>query len=227
MSRPKSALRCCLCLLTAAMLTACDKPEAAGEAEPAVAPPAKAPAKPASPHAAAERNALPPSHPPIGDPAPGSLTGIAFDVPEDWVVEPASPSEMGPKAIYRLAKVESDEEDASVRITYFPGMKGKDDLNIERWVAQVRRPDGTTSTKEDAEIVVEQIGDVRLTIVDITGSVVTGMGVTGPTEPNQRLIAAIVDHPEGPHYVKATGGIATMEKWAPSVYAFLKSAKVK
>jgi len=227
MGRPKSALICYFCLLTAAVLSACDKPETPREAEPAAPAPAKTPAKPASPHAAADRNTLPPAHPPIGNTAPGSLTGVSFDVPKDWVVEPAPPSEMGPKAIYSLAKVESDEEDASVRITYFPGMKGKDDLNIERWVAQVRRPDGSTSTKEDAEIVVEQIGDVRLTIVDITGSVVTGMGVAGPAAPNQRLIAAIVDHPEGPHYVKVTGGIATMEKWAPSVYEFLKSAKVK
>ena len=39
------------------------------------------------------------------------------------------------------------------------------------------------------------------------------------------MIAAIVDHPQGPHFVKITGGVATMKRWEESIDAFLKSAQ--
>jgi hypothetical protein len=40
------------------------------------------------------------------------------------------------------------------------------------------------------------------------------------------MIAAIVDHPKGPHFVKATGGIPSMKQAEEAIFAFLKSAKV-
>jgi len=47
------------------------------------------------------------------------------------------------------------------------------------------------------------------------------------SKPNQKMIAAIVNHPKGPHYVVSTGPTASMEKWAAQIDAFLKSAKVE
>ena len=65
-----------------------------------------------------------------------------------------------------------------------------------------------------------------MTVVDINGSINTSMGTQTEGKPNHRLIAAIVDHPKGPHFVKASGGVESMKKWEASILAFLASAQV-
>lgn len=188
------------------------------------------PAKPTEP-------AKPPETPmPSAAPAKGTvlnLTGLTLIVPEGWVEEKVEPSPMGPKAIYRIPKLDAagpvDQlaEDGMVRITHFPNMKGKDkdDMNIDRWLGQVSKPDGQPLTRSDAKITITEVGPVRLTVVDMSGS--AKMTMRDTAKPNQRMIAAIVDHPQGPHFVVSAGPAASMEKWAAQIDAFLKSAKVE
>jgi hypothetical protein len=154
-----------------------------------------------------------------------TLPGIEFSVPKGWIRDQIPPSPMAPQAIFKLPKAEGDTEDGTIRITHFPTMKGKDDMNIERWIGQVTKPDGKPYTKEEAKITKTELGNVRLTVLDLSGNVkMTGWN---EAKPNHRMIAAIVDHPQGPHYVAAGGGAKTMEKWAKEIDAFLKSAKAK
>jgi hypothetical protein len=215
------------------LATACEKQEATPPATPqpaakpatGSAPPASSPPAAAmSPPAPASISAAPPS-------ASGSkleLDGLTFSVPEGWNVADPGTAMFAPKAAFSLAKAEGDGEDVSVRITHYPEQKGKDDMNLDRWLGQVTRPDGTPYTKENANIKVTESGSVRLTVVDLPGSVSTNMmGGGGAATPNQRMIAAIVDHPRGPHFVRVLGGAASVEKWAASVDAFLKSAVAK
>lgn len=163
-------------------------------------------------------------------PASGSkltLTGLSMSVPAGWIRETAKPGPMAPKAVFKLPGVEGDPTGGEVRVTYFPGMKGMDKQNIDRWISQVRQSDGTPSTRDNAKLTVKDQGAVHLTIVDITGSVNTSMGASTESKSNHRLLAAIVDHPKGPHFVKASGGVACMKKWEASILAFLESAQVK
>lgn len=167
---------------------------------------------------------------PSAAPAKGTplkLTGLTLTVPEGWVEEKVEPTPMGPKAFYRIPKLDAAGEDGMVRITHFPNMKGKekDDMNIDRWLGQVTKPDGQPLKRSDAKITTTELGSVRLTVVDMSGSVKLTMRDTAT--PNQRMIAAIVDHPQGPHFVVSVGPIALMEKWAAQIDAFLKSAKVE
>jgi len=67
------------------------------------------------------------------------------------------------------------------------------------------------------------VGPVRITMVDLSGTVKLTM--RDAAKPNQRMIAAIVDHPQGPHFVVSAGPGDSMEKWAVRIDAFLKSAK--
>jgi hypothetical protein len=176
------------------------------------------------------------AHPPMTtaakpSPAPPAdknlaLDGLAMTVPDGWLVAPpaAKPSPMAPKVIYSLPNADGDGPDATVRITYFPNMKGMNDANIARWVGQVRRPDGTPSTRDDAKITEVENGSVHLTIVDVSGAVNASMGHAGGGDPGQRMIVAVVDHPKGPHFIKALGDTATIEKWHETIHAFLKSA---
>lgn len=155
-----------------------------------------------------------------------TLTGLIMTVPDGWRREQAKPGPMPPKAIFKLSAADGDQGGVAVRITHFPGMKGMDRQNIDRWVAQVRQPDGQPSTRDHATVTVKDLGAVKLTLVDITGSINTSMRGQGEAKPNQRLIAAIVDHPKGPHFVKASGGVECMREWEASILAFLESAQV-
>lgn len=153
------------------------------------------------------------------------LMELGLTIPSGWIREKVTPGPMAPVASFLVPAAEKDSDPFRVRITYYPMMKGKDDLNIKRWVGQVKRPDGTASSLKDAKVEVIEEGSIRLKIVDITGTINTRMGGGGEGNAGQRMIAAIVDHPAGPHFVKAVGPLAAMEKRASDVYTFIKSAK--
>ncbi len=169
-----------------------------------------------------------PAPSPGGTAAAGTFAheGIAFDVPEGWVSEPVGPGAMGVAASYQLPKAESDEEGASVRISHYPNMKGMDEMNINRWVGQMKKPDGSSCTREDATITTEDLGSIRLTIVDLTGSLAGMMG-SGPTKANQRMIAVIVDHANGPHFVRVAGDTATVAKSHDAILSFVRGVRAK
>ena len=63
-------------------------------------------------------------------------------------------------------------------------------------------------------------------IPKISGFKINGVLGQGEAKPNHRLIAAIVDHPKGPHFVKASGSVECMKRWEASILAFLESAQV-
>jgi hypothetical protein len=156
---------------------------------------------------------------------PLKLTGLTLTVPEGWVEEKVEATPMGPKAVLKIPKTDPGGEDGVVRITHFPNMKGKDkdEMNIDRWIGQVSKADGQPCTRSDAKITTTEAGAVRITMIDLSGTVKLTMRDTA--KPNQRMIAAIVDHPQGPHFVVSAGPAASMEKWAAQIDAFLKSAK--
>jgi len=167
---------------------------------------------------------------PVAAPTKGTtliLTGLTLTVPQGWVEEKVEPTPMGPKAVFKIPTLDPKLDDGAVRITHYPSMKGKDkdDMNIDRWLGQISKPDGQPFTRSDAKITTTEVGPVRLTVVDMSGSVKMTMRDTA--KPNQRMIAAIVDHPQGPHFVVTAGPATSMEKWAAQIDAFLKSAKVE
>lgn len=160
---------------------------------------------------------------PTGDGDELVLEGIVMTAPKDWKeVDAGHGGPMAPKAIFQIPNDNGDP--GMVRITHFPAMKGKDELNIARWLGQVTQPNGMPSKREDAKVEMKQSGNVRLTIVDVSGSVKSTM--RDAPKPGQRMIAAIVDHPKGPHFVVCAGSAELMEKRAADIMAFLESAKV-
>jgi len=165
--------------------------------------------------------------------APGAdivdLTGLTMTVPEGWLAAPVAGGMFAASEAkaFMIPGVAGDTEGCTVKVTHFPMMKGKDDINIDRWLGQVRQPDGSATSREQAKITVTELGHVRITVVDATGSLSQGMGTEGTSQAGQRLIAAIVDHPDGPHFIKASGSIESMKQAESSIDAFLKSAKTK
>lgn len=154
-----------------------------------------------------------------------TLTGLTMTAPAGWLIDPIAPGPHAAKAAYRLPGAGGDSTDATIRITHYPRMKGKDDANISRWVGQVRRSDGAPSTRDDAKITVTEAKGIKRTIVELSGSVRATMRST-PTS-NGRMIAVILDHAKGPHFIVVAGVAKTIDKWDAAILAFLNSAKVE
>jgi len=162
---------------------------------------------------------------------PLTLAGVSFSIPVGWErVAPSTASGMisaTRKAQFRLPKTDNEPEDVTIAITHFPGMKGMDEANLARWYGQFTQPDGRPTVSVATRLDVELDG-ASFKLVDIPGT----MGSAGPmmggggSKKNYRMLAAIIDHAEGPHFLKATGPSVGVERWKSSIVAFLKSAKV-
>ena len=223
-----------LCL-AGSVLAGCEKggePSATPAPGTTTAPAAKPAGQPA-PAAAHPSVTAPGQQDTATGPASGTveLSGLTMTVPEGWQETSLSGGMFAASEAkaYTIPGTAGDAEGCTVKVTHFPMMKGKDDININRWLAQVMQADGKPTTREQATVTVTDLGHVRLTVVDATGSLNQGMGMGagGTNQSGQRLIAAIVDHPQGPHFVKATGTVESMKQAEASIDAFLKSAKTK
>ncbi len=232
----------CLIALTAILTSGCEKeppPPPPATGRPPIEKPASPPPKPETPEAPTAT--APPAHPvapsgtDISKPAPApatvegstlKLAGITLTLPEGWTSEPITPGPLAPVAVLKIPRLTPDGADGSVRITHYPNMKGMpgiDESNIQRWIGQVTKADGSPATKEDATIQTVEVGKIRLTTVDISGTIRVAM--REQPQPDSRMIAAIVDHPQGPHFVVASGSAKSMESWAAPIMGFLKGAQ--
>ena len=204
-------------------------PESAAPTEPATTTPAAKPAAPTpaeipSPNAAPAATAT-------GDTTPLELTGLTLQVPAGWTVMEVKDSPMAPKAAFTLPAVEGETVPCTVRITYFPNMSDMENLvdaNLQRWLGQVRRTDGAPSTREDATITTMTGQGTKLTVLDITGIVGnTMMGSHTAGAPIEQMVAAIVEHDQGPHFIKVQGPPASVAAHRAAIDAFLQSASAK
>jgi hypothetical protein len=184
----------------ALLFSACSKKE--GESKDAAAS-----LKPASAHAPSEV------------PAP-SGADLKFTAPSGWISE--TPTSSMRKAQYKLAHVEGETEDAELAVFYFQGGGGGVQANIDRWIAQFSKADGSPVTSE-ARITHKQSHGVPLTIVDVSGVYNNAMGPDSPTPSKQsfRLLGAVAEAGNGPWFFKLTGPAKTVAKWEPSFHSFL------
>jgi len=149
----------------------------------------------------------------------GAAPALKFTAPSEWVSE--TPSSAMRQAQYRLPKAGGDPEDAELAVFFFPGGGGTVQENIDRWVAQFQKPDGTPVAGNVSK---RGVRGIPLTIVDVSGVYLSGssamMGETKP-KPNFRMLAAVAETPAGPWFFKLTGPARTLERWAASFMSFL------
>ncbi|ACY17706.1 hypothetical protein [Haliangium ochraceum] len=224
----------------ALLLSGCSKEEK--ETAPAEAPAAQVPgntaaaAAPANPHAANPHAANPHAS---GDGGPGMaavppapaakttedgkriLGSIAVAAPEGWTEEPVSSS-------MRRAqwKVEGEDGPAELVVYYF-GQAGAGSVenNLARWYGQFEQADGR-ATKDVAKSEEKTIADMKVIHVDVSGRYVAAVmpGVAQKHDmPDARMLAAIVDAPDGAYYFKMVGPAKTMAKASEGFDAMLAS----
>ena len=152
---------------------------------------------------------------------------LKFDVPKGWVSKPPSTMRV---AEFTLAKVTGDAEDASVTVYFFGGQGGSVQANLDRWIGQMAQPDGKPSKDVAKTSTMQTATGLKVSLVDVSGTYVAEV-TPGSTErlnkPGFRQIAAVVETPDGPYFVKLTGPAGTVAKWKDSLDAFVKSLRVE
>jgi len=151
---------------------------------------------------------------------------LKFDAPAGWASR--TPSSTMRVAEWALPKVNGDNEDAILTVYFFGAtMGGNAQANIDRWVGQMSQPDGRAS-KDVAKISTMTVHDLKVTLVDVTGTYVaevTPGSADHFNKPGFRQCAALIETPGGPYFVKLTGPEKTVAKWQDSFNAFMKSLR--
>jgi len=155
--------------------------------------------------------------------APGDLK---FQAPEGWVSE--QPSSNMRVAQYRLP---GDGGDASLIVFFFgPGQGGSVEANLDRWIGQMKQPDGSSS-KEKAKTETTTVNGMKVTLLDVTGTYgagdMTGGGGATGDKPNSRMRAGVIETTRGAYYIKLVGPEKTVTRWNDGFMAFIKSAQLK
>jgi hypothetical protein len=158
-------------------------------------------------------------------PASGELR---FKAPDDWVTEKTTSTMR--VAQYKLPKADGDPEDGSLVVYYFGAAQGgSTQANVERWVNQIKQPDGSSS-QDKAKIETTTINGLKVTMVDITGTYTAEMTPGGGDRhnaANYRLRAAVIETPKGSYFPKLVGPANTIAKWEQGYSDFLKSFEFK
>lgn len=153
---------------------------------------------------------------------------VHYKAPEGWVVEKPS-SEMR-LAQYKLPKVAGDNDDGLLVLYYFgPGQGGTPEANIERWVNQVKQPDGSES-KDKAKTDTMTVNGLKVTTVDVVGNYSGGMSTDSAPKDNKaiyRLRGAVIETPRGSYFAKLTGPEKTVSHWDQAFTDYIKSFEFK
>jgi hypothetical protein len=226
-------------LLSAGLLLGCtkDKAQTGSQEQPAAQPaqPSGTPsadphgsaaaAQPVNPHAA---SGMAPAE---GSPAPAAgqttadgkrvLGAIAVAAPAGWKEEPVTSSMRRGQW-----KIDAEGGQAELVVYYFGQMgAGSVEKNLERWYGQFEQPDGRPS-KEAAQTTEKTVADMKVTRVEVGGRYVAetrpGSGQRQDVA-NARMLAAIVEAPDGAYYFKLVGPEPTVKAAAAGFDSMLES----
>lgn len=157
--------------------------------------------------------------------APGELR---YKIPDGWVTE--KPSSAMRAAQYKLPKAEGDPEDASLVLYYFGATQGGSvQANIDRWVGQIKQPDGSAS-KDKAKTENLTVNGLKITTVDVIGTFTAEMtpgAGNNRDEADYRLRAAVIETPKGNYFAKLVGPVKTVTRWEQAYTDYLKSFQFK
>lgn len=151
----------------------------------------------------------------------------AVTLAADPAWQTVTPSSAMRKAQFALPRVADDAEDAELAVFYFgAGQGGSVEANLRRWYGQFTQPDSSSSA-EKATTANKVVDGMNLTMVDLSGTYVGSMmpGMEEQNKPNFRMLAAVLETPQGAYFFKLVGPEKTVAHWANSFSEFVKSAK--
>jgi hypothetical protein len=151
--------------------------------------------------------------------------GLTYTAPAGW--KPVATSSSMRVAQFALPRAAGDAQDAELVVYYFGGSGGTVEANIERWVGQMRQPDGRPSSVV-AKRQSRTVNGLKVTVVDVPGTYVAEMTPGSPqrhNSPNFHLRAAVIETSNGPYFIKLTGPVKTIAAAEKQIEQFLASVK--
>jgi hypothetical protein len=153
---------------------------------------------------------------------------LRYKAPDGWITE--KPSSGMRVAQYKLPKSEVDLEDASLVLYYFGATQGGSvQANLERWINQIKQPDGSSS-QDKAKTETLMVNGLKVTTVDVSGTYTAEMTPGSGDRHNAekyRLRAAVIETPKGNYFAKLVGPVNTVAKWEQPYNEYLKSFEFK
>ena len=150
------------------------------------------------------------------------LLGLAYDVPKDWrVVESSS--------AMRLAQWSYGAKSEIVVFYFGEGQGGSIEANVERWYGQFQQPNGG-STRERAKVTKSKADELSITRVDVEGTYAAPIrpgAAERHNEPDYRMIAAAVEGPSGPWFIRFLGPAKEVSAGETSFDAFLSGLRLE
>ena len=152
------------------------------------------------------------------DPTTFEVGAFKFARPAEWKwVAVTSPMRKAQLA------VPGKEGAKPAEMTFFhfgAGGAGGVDANVKRWLGQFQSQDGADKVEP------ETLGGIKVMFVSTTGTFSGGMPGGAPAAPleNYALLGAILDHADGPVFVKMTGPVDVVSAAAKQFHAFIAAA---
>lgn len=150
---------------------------------------------------------------------------LRFTVPSQWQAEaPSSPSR---KAQYALTATAADDPGSCVIYYFGPDGPGDAQTNIDRWIGQFVNAAGEPP-RDSAVSETLSVNGLTVHTVDVSGRYVAeAMPGSGQhlDKPNQRLIAAVIDAPAGPYYLKVLGPQALIDAQEADILTMIRSLR--
>jgi hypothetical protein len=136
-----------------------------------------------------------------------SFMGFRAPLPPNWVAQPpASSMRVGQYRVPGAAAA----GDAELVVFYFgKGQGGTVEANIGRWASQFSTPDGRPAKPRVGKL---KANGLAVTTVELTGSYArgVGMGPQGAAKPDQTLLVAVIETPEGNITIQLHGARETV-----------------
>ena len=151
--------------------------------------------------------------------------GLTFTAPPEWKTVATSSSMR--VAQFSLPRSGGDTADGELVVYYFGGSGGTVEANIQRWIDQMKQPDGKSSSAV-AKRETRSVNGLKVTLVDVSGTYVAEMSPGSGqlhNSPGFRLRAAVIETANGPYFIKLTGPANTLAAAEQQYDKFISSIK--
>ncbi|WP_144289922.1 hypothetical protein [Ideonella sp. A 288] len=162
--------------------------------------------------------------PGLQEPGRFAFLRYAAPVPRSW--QSLQPSSSFRAAQYRVPG-EGGGSDGEAVVFYFgKGQGGPVAANIDRWVSQFLPVDGRPVQPKTESL---NVKGIPVTVVELNGSYArgVGMGPIGAAKPNQTMLAAVIETPDGNLTVQLHGDQATIAQHRAGFTAMVKGFEVR
>jgi len=167
----------------------------------------------------------------VGAAAPALAAGAVVDLGGLKSTAPASWKEVETSSKMRLKQfaVPGKDGEAELAIFFFgEGQGGSVEANMDRWKKQFQPPEGKT-LEQVSKVSTVKVAKTKATVLDVTGTYMFKARPMdpGPGEPrpDSRMLAVVLETPNGNYFIKLTGPGKTIEKNKKEFDAWLKKFK--